>query len=347
LTALATSAAQIGDAAAAERYATEGLTHAGPADAPDRAQLHHLRAVAVHRQGGREREVVDDALRAAHLLDQSDPVGAVRDRLLAAEAFHRDGRLAEAVGLLEAVRPDAEHYASPQRLVWLDRTLATCLAGLDEPRDAAESLARAALIAAGWEDQHTHASIAHESGDMLHRAGLIGPAEQAYARAAELWADLGERATRVRAVRAGAWLRIRRAEPDWPPALAMLESAARLADDERGDAELAYERLETTLQIGQLLAQWPAGEDRPADGTPRALAAAEEAAAGLADLHFAQAVRAHLVAAQIESQLMDRADAAIARLERVRDQSVERGDTESAHACERRLTQLARRRPNQ
>jgi GGDEF domain-containing protein len=148
-------------------------------------------------------------------------------------------------------------------------------------------------------------------------------------------------------VRGGAGLRLQRDEPDWSEALAMLESAARLSDDEGGDAELAYERLETTLQIGQLLGQWPPDEGRPEDAIPRALAAAEEAAAGLLDLNFRRSVQAHLVAARIEPQSPDRPDSAIARLERARDLCVERGDQGMAQACERRLTQWARRRSNQ
>jgi tetratricopeptide (TPR) repeat protein len=330
-----------GDPAAAERYARTALDEAGGPVVPHvRASLYRLRAQAEWLLGERDADVVDHALAAAHQLDATAPGEAVHARLLAARAFHRQRRYVQATALLETVLPE---LADPDDLVQARRLAAACLREQGEPLAAAQLLLAAASVAADWPDQTAHAMLAHDAASALQSAGHAAEAEQAFARAGELWRALGQPGSAVRTTRARAWLLADRDEPDWVGALALFDAAgAELAAAEPADPADRWEAPETLRQAASLIMQWAGDADPPEETVRRGLALAEEAADGFAALgDVGYAARARLLAAEFEVAL-DRRPAALQRVRALRAEVAGRDDAALVAQCDRYLAWLER-----
>jgi tetratricopeptide (TPR) repeat protein len=205
---LAGIALHLGDTEGAERAARAALDHGGTYLEPmGRAQL-HLQLAEILGTTGQVRPAAEHALESAHWADEAGEAGT-----LGAWARHqlggfllRQGRWAEAAEVLESALPDltAEMHgdgAIVQTRWWLG----DCLTELGEHREAAEHWLRAADIARHWSEQRDHAMLAHLAAEALGHAGLTAEADQAYARAGDLWRSLGNVHGLVRSLRARAW----------------------------------------------------------------------------------------------------------------------------------------------
>ncbi|MEU5596141.1 tetratricopeptide repeat protein [Streptomyces sp. NPDC020298] len=288
-----------GDMAEAERALRAALAHGGPhVEAVGRAQLHLQLAEVV---GGRDdvREAAEHALEAAHWADE-----AGESATLGAWARHqlggfllRQGRCAEAAEVLESALADltAETHGDGA-LVQTRWWLGDCLSELGEHREAAGHRLEAAGIARHWPEQQDHATLAHLAGESLGQAGLPADADQAYARAGELWRSLGNVHGLVRSLRARAWLALR-TEAGLDGARELMGGAVRECAQalESADEAEAVERLTAELghthrQYGDLLTRSvPQG---PEDTEDTAVQAAFEDA--LAQMTRAVAVFASL-----------------------------------------------------
>ncbi|MGW5329943.1 tetratricopeptide repeat protein [Streptomyces sp. NPDC004014] len=306
----------LGDVAGTERALRSALEHGGPYLEPaGRAQLHLQLAEVIGGRGGAA-EAAEHALEAAHWADEAGEGGT-----LGAWARHqlgglllRRGRFAEAAEVLESVLPDltAETHGEGA-VVQAQWWLGDCLAELGEHREAAERRLRAAEIARHWPEQQDHATLAHLAAESLGNAGLLEDADRAYARAGELWRELGNRHFLVRSLRARAWLALRGEGPadgarelmaqavrECEHALEAAEPAARHAFT----AELAN----THLQFGDLLVRSAAGdEDEAAEEALEAALARTERAAELFGTLGAEGLHdrtgAELAAARLETDL--------------------------------------------
>jgi tetratricopeptide (TPR) repeat protein len=268
------------------------------------------------RRGGEDGAAAAEALTAAHLFDGFDPDAAIRARRRAALAFERDGRPAEAAALLESVLPDLDEQGDPEEIAPVRHQYGRCLHALGEHREAARMFISAAGLVRDWPDQVPHASLTHEAGDALEAAGLSRDAEAAYRRAAELWGVAGQPDAAARALRAVAWTLVQREDPDWAGALALFEEAAAASDPERP---------ETLFQTAQLALDWPT-DTRPADLARRALAMADEAAAGLRGFgDLERATRADLLAAELLGGPLADPAAAAARVAAARQRAADAG----------------------
>lgn len=205
---LAGIALHLGDTEGAERAARAALDHGGAYLEPmGQAQL-HLQLAEILGATEQFRPASEHALESAHWADEAGEAGT-----LGAWARHqlggfllRQGRWAEAAEVLESALPDltAEMHgdgAIVQTRWWLG----DCLTELGEHREAAEHWLRAADIARHWPEQRDHAMLAHLAAEALGRAGLTAQADQAYARAGDLWRALGNVHGLVRSLRARAW----------------------------------------------------------------------------------------------------------------------------------------------
>lgn len=330
-----------GDNEAAERYARAGLAHAGSQPPQLSGQLAATVARAcANRPDGTEDEI-DHALLAAGRFDEAGeefaPLAA-RARLLAGESMLRAGRAPAAVAVLETALPELVAHGDADDVVRARAVLGRALVNSGEPRAAAEAFLEAAAGTIDWPDQTAHASLAHDAGDALERAGLIDEAERAYGRAAELWSAVGNIALQVRATRAVAWVRTRTDEPDWLEATALLESAHDLLADAT-DPELRYEDAETQRQLAQML--YNRAEDDP-DATiaERAATMADTAAAAFTELgETGRANAARFLAVDVEYELLDRPEAAKARLIALREAAA--GDDSVVQRCDAYLRHLA------
>ncbi|OIJ65955.1 hypothetical protein [Streptomyces mangrovisoli] len=288
---VAALAHQLDDMAEAERAVRAALEHGGPYLEPvGRAQLHLQLAELV---GGRGEAVegAEHALQAAHWADeagQGPTLGAWARHQLGGFLL-RQGRFAEAAEVLESALPEltAEIHGDGA-VVQTQWWLGDCLSALGEHRAAAERRLEAAEIARLWPEQQDHATLAHLAGESLSRAELPAEADRAYARAGDLWRELGNVPRLVRALRARAWLALRADEDaglDEARALmtaALEECRTALADapdDEAGRADLRAELGNTHRQFGDLLARSVAEEAE--DASIRA--AFEEALSHLAE----------------------------------------------------------------
>nr|WSY51445.1 tetratricopeptide repeat protein [Streptomyces sp. NBC_00886] len=266
---LAGLAHQLGDITEAERALRAALEHGGPyLEAPGRAQL-HLQLAEVLGGRGRSEEAAEHALEAAHWSDE-----AGEGPTLGAWARHqlggfllRQGRWAEAAEVLESALPDlsAETHGDGA-LVQTQWWLGDCLSELGEHRAAAERRLQAAEIAKDWPEQHDHATLAHLAAESLGHAGLPAEADQAYARAGELWRSLGNVHGLVRSLRARAWLALRSdegldgARELMAGAIQECEAALLVTDDAEARQRLAGELGHTYRQFGELLARSVAEE---------------------------------------------------------------------------------------
>ncbi|MCX5006598.1 tetratricopeptide repeat protein [Streptomyces sp. NBC_00638] len=205
---LAGIAMHLGDMEAAERSARAALEHGGSYLEPTgHAQL-HLRLAEILASTGRFGPASEHALESAHWADEAGEAAT-----LGAWARHqlggfllRQGRWAEAAEILESALPDLTGEMHGDGAIVQTRWwLGDCLTELGEHREAAEHWLRAADIARHWPEQRDHAMLAHLAAEALGHAGLTAQADQAYARAGDLWRELGNVHGLVRALRARAW----------------------------------------------------------------------------------------------------------------------------------------------
>ncbi|MFE2140020.1 tetratricopeptide repeat protein, partial [Streptomyces sp. NPDC059466] len=209
---LAGIARQLGDAEGAERAARAALEHGGPRLEPmGQAQL-HLQLAEILGDTERSAAAADHALEAAHWADeagQGPTLGAWARHQLGGFLL-RQGRWAEAAEILESALPDlTADMHGDGAIVQTRWWLGDCLTELGEHRAAAENWLRAADIARHWPEQRDHAMLAHLAAEALGRAGLPGESERAYARAGDLWRELGNVHALVRSLRARAWASLR------------------------------------------------------------------------------------------------------------------------------------------
>ncbi|MEU1915010.1 tetratricopeptide repeat protein [Streptomyces massasporeus] len=261
---LASLAHHLGDVAEAERALRAALEHGGQQlEAPGRAQL-HLQLGEVVGGRGDAVEAAEHALEAAHWADEageSATLGAWARQQLGGFLL-RQGRWAEAAEVLEAALPDltAETHGDGA-VVQTQWWLGDCLSELGEHRAAAERRLQAAEIARHWPEQHDHATLAHLAGESLGQAGLAAEANQAYARAGDLWRALGDTHGLIRSLRARAWLALR-AEGGLDEARGLMaeavrecEAAREAAPDEESRQQLVAELGHTHGQFSDLLAR--------------------------------------------------------------------------------------------
>ncbi|MFM9609535.1 tetratricopeptide repeat protein [Streptomyces niveiscabiei] len=288
---LASLAHHLGDMTQAERALRAALEHGGPVLEPvGRAQLHLQLAEVVGGRGEAE-EAAEHALEAAHWADEAGegPTFGAWARHQLGGHLVRQGRWAEAAEVLESALADltAETHGDGT-VVQTKWWLGDCLSELGEHRAAAERRLQAAEIARHWPEQHDHATLAHLAAESLSQAELLPEADQAYARAGELWRDLGNVHGLVRALRARAWLALRTddgvASARELMTAAVTECADALdaldpPDDEEQRRRLVVELGHTHRQFGDLLAR-SAAEDADDDSIRAAL---EEALAQISD----------------------------------------------------------------
>ncbi|MFG3657907.1 tetratricopeptide repeat protein [Streptomyces sp. NPDC047706] len=274
---LAGLAQHLGDTTEAERALRAALEHGGPhLEATGRAQL-HLQLAEVLGGRGQSEEAAEHALDAAHWADEAGegPTFGVWARHLLGGFLLRQGRWAEAAEVLESALPElsAETHGDGA-IVQTKWWLGDCLSELGEHRASAERRLQAAEIARHWPEQHDHATLAHLAAESLGHAGMPAEAEQAYARAGELWRSLGNVHGLVRSLRARAWLALRTDDGAQAArelmAAAVQECAGALstAADEESRHRLTAELGDTHRQFGDLLARSSA-EDAE-DGSIRA-----------------------------------------------------------------------------
>ncbi|MEV8550965.1 tetratricopeptide repeat protein [Streptomyces glaucescens] len=293
---LAVLAHRLGDGAEAARALRAALAHGGTELEPvGRAQL-HLQLAEVLGGAGRAEEAAEHALEAAHWADEAGEgrtLGPWARQLLGGFLL-RQGRWAEAAEVLESALADLTEATHGDGAVVQTRWwLADCLSELGEHQAAAQRRLEAAEIARRWPEQHDHATLAHLAAESLGHAGMPAEADQAYARAGELWRSLGNVHGLIRSLRARAWLALRAQDgPDRARELmtdAVRECAAALdaAPDEEARQRLAAELGHTHRQFGDLLAR-----SCTEDAEDGCIQAAFEA--GLAELSEAVAVFAAL-----------------------------------------------------
>ncbi|MFD5077129.1 tetratricopeptide repeat protein [Streptomyces sp. NPDC058371] len=305
---LAGIARHVGDAEAAERAVRAALEYGGRRLEPaGHAQL-HLQLADTLAATGQFRPASEHALEAAHWADEGGQ-GAT----LGAWARHRLGgfllrqeRWAEAAEVLESALPDltAETHGDGA-IVQTQWWLGDCLTELGEHRGAAERWLQAADIARHWPEQRDHAMLAHLAAEALGQAELPAQADQAYARAGDLWRSLGNVHGLIRSLRARAWLAARgeagldggrelmaEAVRECERALVEVSGASgspgstgpsRSPEDEEARERLLAELGQTHRQFGDLVARSVSDEAEEAD----ARAAFEEALA-----HVTQAITA-------------------------------------------------------
>ena len=324
---LASLAHHLGDMAEAERALRAALEHGGPQlEAPGRAQL-HLQLAEVVGGRGEAVEAAQHALEAAHWADEageSATLGAWARQQLGGFLL-RQGRWAEAAEVLESALPDLSAKTHGDgAVVQTQWWLGDCLSELGEHRAAAERRLQAAEIARHWPEQHDHATLAHLAGESLGQAGRAAEADQAYARAGDLWRSLGNTHGLIRSLRARAWLALR--AEDGPgearglmaEAIRECEAARDAAPDEESRQQLVAELGHTHGQFGDLLARY-AVEDAE-DASARALfeealpqvVLSTQAFASLGDAALHSRTGAELAAGRLEADL-GRPDEAAAR----------------------------------
>ncbi|MER7405209.1 tetratricopeptide repeat protein [Streptomyces sp. NPDC000070] len=322
---LASLAHHLGDMAEAERALRAALEHGGAQlEAPGQAQL-RLQLAELTGGRGDAVEAAQHALEAAHWADEAGEgatLGAWARQQLGGFLL-RQGRWAEAAEVLESALPDltAETHGDGA-IVQTQWWLGDCLSELGEHHAAAERRLQAAEIARHWPEQHDHATLAHLAGESLGQAGLAEEADRAYARAGDLWRELGNVHGLIRSLRARAWLALR-AQDGVEEARALMADAVRegeAARDSTADAEsrqqLAAELGHTHQQFGDLLAR--SVSDDTDDAPVRAVL--EEALsqvlrsakvfASLGDAALHSRTGAELAAGRLEADLGRPADAA-------------------------------------
>ncbi|MFC3575352.1 tetratricopeptide repeat protein [Streptomyces yaanensis] len=270
---LAGMARQLGDAEVAQRAARAALEHGqGHLEPVGQAQLHLQLAEALGASGQLD-QAAEHALEAAHWADE-----AGEGPTLGAWARHQlggfllqQGRFAEAAEVLESALPDlTTETHGDGAIVQTQWWLGDCHTELGEHRAAAERWLRAAEIARHWPEQRDHAMLAHLAAEALGRADLPAEADRAYARAGDLWRELGNTHGLVRALRARAWLAaggdagLDTARKLMAEAVGECASAAASTADDDARDRLVMELGHTHRQCGELIAR-SVGDDADAE----------------------------------------------------------------------------------
>jgi tetratricopeptide (TPR) repeat protein len=350
---LASLAHHLDDMTEAERALRAALEHGGPhLEAPGRAQL-HLQLAEVVGGRGEAVQAAEHALQASHWADEageSATLGAWARQQLGGFLL-RQGRWAEAAEVLESALPDltAETHGDGA-VVQTQWWLGDCLSELGEHRAAAERRLQAAEIARHWPEQHDHATLAHLAGESLGQAGLAAEADRAYARAGDLWRELGNTHGLVRSLRARAWLALH-AQDGREEARGLMASAVReceaardTAADEETRQRLVAELGHTHRQFGDLLAR--SVSEGPEEDSARAVfeealsrvVRSAEVFASLGDGALHSRTGAELAAGWLEADLgrpadaVARARAVLAAYEGHNDTEADDGDGETVRA---------------
>ncbi|WP_371545504.1 tetratricopeptide repeat protein [Streptomyces sp. NBC_00554] len=240
---LAGIALHLGDAEAAERAARAALEHGAlHMEAPGHAQL-HLQLAEILGGTGQFGPAAQHALEAAHWADeagQSATLGAWARHQLGGFLV-RQGRWAEAAEILESALPDlTTDMHGDGAIVQTQWWLGDCLTELGDHREAAERWLQAADIARHWSEQRDHAMLAHLAAEALGHAGLPAQADQAYARAGDLWRELGNVHGLVRSLRARAWAAAR-TEAGLDGARELMAAAVRECEVAIQDVPVAFD----------------------------------------------------------------------------------------------------------
>ncbi|WP_405906490.1 MULTISPECIES: tetratricopeptide repeat protein [unclassified Streptomyces] len=240
---LAGIALHLGDAEAAERAARAALEHGAlHMEAPGHAQL-HLQLAEILGGTGQFGPAAQHALEAAHWADeagQSATLGAWARHQLGGFLV-RQGRWAEAAEILESALPDlTTDMHGDGAIVQTQWWLGDCLTELGDHREAAERWLQAADIARHWSEQRDHAMLAHLAAEALGHAGLPAQADQAYARAGDLWRELGNIHGLVRSLRARAWAAAR-TEAGLDGARELMAAAVRECEVAIQDVPVAFD----------------------------------------------------------------------------------------------------------
>ncbi|MFH8499601.1 tetratricopeptide repeat protein [Streptomyces coeruleorubidus] len=255
---LASLAHHLGDMAEAERALRAALEHGGAQlEAPGRAQL-HLQLAELTGGRGDAVEAAQHALEAAHWADEageSATLGAWARQQLGGFLL-RQGRWAEAAEVLESALPDLTAQTHGDgAIVQTQWWLGDCLSELGEHHAAAERRLQAAEIARHWPEQHDHATLAHLAGESLGQAGLAEEADRSYARAGDLWRELGNVHGLIRSLRARAWLALR-AQDGLEEARALMAEAVREGEAARDTASDADSRQQLVAELGHTHGQF-------------------------------------------------------------------------------------------
>ncbi|MFI6354683.1 tetratricopeptide repeat protein [Streptomyces sp. NPDC050743] len=285
---VAALAHQTGDPAGAERALRAALEHGGPYVEPvGRAQL-HLQLAEIVGARGEVVEAAGHALEAAHWADEAGESGTLGAwaRQALGGLLLRQGRWAEAAEVLESALADLSAGTHGDgAVVQAQWWLGDCLSELGDHRAAAEHRLRAAEIARHWPEQQDHATLAHLAAESLSKAGLLEEADQAYARAGELWRALGNPAFLVRSLRARGWVALgvdggaEGAQELMAEAVRTCERAREAAADPVSREQLTAELAQTHRQFGDLLARSATeGAEIAEEAEDRAIQGAFEAA---------------------------------------------------------------------
>ncbi|MFD3380105.1 MULTISPECIES: tetratricopeptide repeat protein [unclassified Streptomyces] len=256
-------ARHLGDAEAAERAARAALEHGAAFLEPTgHAQL-HLQLAEILAATGQFGPAADHALEASHWADEAGEAAT-----LGAWARHqlggfllRQGHWAEAAEVLESALPELSAQTHGDgAIVQTHWWLGDCLTELNEHREAAEHWLQAAEIARHWPEQRDHAMLAHLAAEALGHAELLPQADQAYARAGDLWRSLGNVHGLIRSLRARAWLAVREEGPGLDTARELMGEAVRACEDEVPEdheerEQLVAELAQTHRQFGDLVAR--------------------------------------------------------------------------------------------
>ncbi|MEV6293642.1 tetratricopeptide repeat protein [Streptomyces sp. NPDC051896] len=271
---VAALAHQAGDPAGAEWALRAALEHGGPYVEPvGRAQL-HLQLAEIVGARGEVVEAAGHALEAAHWADEAGESGTLGAwaRQALGGLLLRQGRWAEAAEVLESALADLSAGTHGDgAVIQAQWWLGDCLSELGDHRAAAEHRLRAAEIARHWPEQQDHATLAHLAAESLSKAGLLEEADQAYARAGELWRALDNPAFLVRSLRARGWLALgvdgaaEGAQELMAEAVRTCERAREAAADPVSREQLTAELAQTHRQFGDLLARSATEGAEPAE----------------------------------------------------------------------------------
>ncbi|GII55295.1 hypothetical protein Pth03_36840 [Planotetraspora thailandica] len=196
------------DMQAAEGFTAKAIEYGGLL--LDAEQLAHLSSMAVEvlaRQSDRERDLVAAALAAAARWDGLSEPDTLHNTFIAARAYNRLGRHAEAAALFEQAMPKVDVPYDEQGIVMTRKQFGDALAEIGRHREAAEQYLQAAtLVQDDPEQLGSQAELAWYAAQALQDAGMGEEALAAFRRAAGLWQQLGEVSPHVRCLRSAAWL---------------------------------------------------------------------------------------------------------------------------------------------
>ena len=265
---LAQAALYEGDAPAAEALAQEAIDHGDAVLPPPRAAgLRALLADTLSAQPGRETDLVEAALTAAAHWDGLSEADAVHQTFQAARGYSRLGRHGEAASLFAEVIARVELPYEAAVIAMTRDQYGNSLRALDRHGEAAEQFLQAAtLIRDDPDSAGPVAHLADLAADSLQRSGQDGQALPVYRWAGELYAGLGDVASRARCLRAAAWLEFRAGAGDETAQAGIRTMAALVAeltqlealapdDDGAGNPGFAGELAVTRAELDEMHAE--------------------------------------------------------------------------------------------